>query len=70
MMKENITDENTTLTLESVQKQIDELKGSIKVLSDSKAENKISMVIFSGALDKILAALVIGSGAVAMGMDV
>lgn len=69
-MEKNITDKKTPLTLEAIQNQIDELKSSIKVLSDSKAENKISMVVFSGDLDKILAALVIGTGAVAMGMDV
>jgi len=33
-------------------------------------ENKISMVVFSGDLDKLLASLIISTGAVAMGMKV
>ncbi len=33
-------------------------------------ENKVSMVIFSGDMDKILAAFVIATGAVASGMEV
>ena len=32
--------------------------------------NKLSMVLFSGTVDKLMAASVIASGAVAMGMDV
>jgi peroxiredoxin family protein len=33
-------------------------------------ENKLSMVVFSGDLDKLLASLIISTGAVAMGMQV
>ncbi len=33
-------------------------------------ENKISMIVFSGDLDKLLASLIIATGAVAMGMKV
>ncbi len=33
-------------------------------------ENKMSMVVFSGDLDKLLAAMIIGTGAAAMGMKV
>lgn len=43
--------------------QMDEVKGKV-------TENKLSMVVFSGDLDKLLAAFIIGTGAVAMGMDV
>jgi peroxiredoxin family protein len=34
------------------------------------AENKLSMVVFSGDLDKLLASLIISTGAAAMGMQV
>ncbi|NNF98719.1 MAG: NADH dehydrogenase FAD-containing subunit [Desulfobacteraceae bacterium] len=33
-------------------------------------EDKVSMIVFSGDLDKVLASFVIGTGAVAMGMEV
>lgn len=60
----------SALNLEAVQKQIDEIKTQMESLSKAAPDNKISMVIFSGDLDKVLAALVIATGSVAMGMEV
>lgn len=48
-------------TLESIQNQIKEIQDGRK--------DKLSMVVFSGDLDKLLAAFIIATGAVAMGMD-
>jgi len=62
-------EENKTL-MKDLQTQIDELREQVLVLSDDNPENKLSMVVFSGDLDKLLAAFIIGSGAVGMGMDV
>ena len=39
-------------------------------LSKATPDNKISMIVFSGDLDKALAAFVIATGSVAMGLDV
>jgi len=58
------------LKLEEVQKQIAELKTRMEALSKATPSNKISMIVFSGDLDKVLASFVIATGAVAMGMDV
>ncbi len=55
---------------EELEKQIEEIKAQLKTLSDNQPENKISMIVFSGDLDKALAAFIIGTGAVAMGMEV
>jgi peroxiredoxin family protein len=52
------------------EKQLEELKAQVETLSQNQPENKISMVVFSGDLDKVLAAFIIGTGAVAMGMEV
>ena len=49
---------------------MEELKSRIDALSARTPDNKLSMVVFSGDLDKVLAAFIIGTGAVAMGMDV
>jgi len=49
-------------TLDSIQKEIGEIRDERK--------NKLSMVVFSGDLDKLLAAFIIATGAAAMGMDV
>ncbi len=53
-----------------IQKQIAELKSQMEALSKETPENKISMVVFSGDLDKVLAAFIIATGAAAMGMEV
>jgi len=47
-----------------------ELKNKVETLTKESAENKLSMIVFSGEMDKVLAALIIASGAAAMGMDV
>jgi peroxiredoxin family protein len=71
MKKINIDEgSDPALKLEAVQKQIDEIKAQMESLSKAAPDNKISMVIFSGELDKVLASLVIATGAVAMGMEV
>lgn len=53
-----------------IQKQIAELKAQVEALSQDAPENKISMIVFSGELDKVLAAFIIATGAAAMGMEV
>ncbi len=63
-------DTNSTLTLDAIQKQIEDLENRFQSLSNAVPEKKISMIVFSGEMDKVLASLIIATGAVAMGMDV
>ncbi|MFZ0450926.1 MAG: DsrE/DsrF/DrsH-like family protein [Desulfatiglandaceae bacterium] len=56
--------------LEAIQKQVLDLKAQLDSLSKNVAEDKLSMIVFSGDLDKVLAAFIIATGATAMGMDV
>ena len=42
----------------------------LESLSKGTPSNKLSMIVFSGDLDKVLASFVIATGAVAMGMEV
>jgi len=53
----------------SMEKQIEELKSKVTALDKKTPENKISMIVFSGDLDKALASFIIATGSVAMGMD-
>lgn len=55
---------------EDFKKQFAELKSQVESLSKDTPENKLSMIMFSGDMDKVLASLIIATGAVAMGMDV
>jgi len=58
------------VSLEAVAKQVADLKAQLESLSKNSQENKLSMIIFSGDLDRALASLIIATGAVAMGMEV
>ncbi len=49
--------------------QLAELKTKIESMEPGP-ENKLAMVVFSGELDKLLAAMIIATGAAAMGMKV
>ena len=60
---------STELTMEAVEKQLAELQGRIDVLDKKATDPKVSMIVFSGDLDKVLASFVIASGSVAMGME-
>jgi peroxiredoxin family protein len=59
-----------SLKLKSFQDQIDEIKTKLESLSKAAPQNKLSMIVFSGDLDKVLASFVVATGAVAMGMEV
>lgn len=50
-------------------KQISELQEKVMAL-EAGTENKLSMIVFSGELDKLLASFVIATGAAAAGMKV
>ena len=56
--------------LEELQAQFSGIKAEIESIKTQAAEDKLSMIVFSGDLDKILASFIIATGATAMGMDV
>ncbi|HIJ56272.1 MAG TPA: NADH dehydrogenase FAD-containing subunit [Deltaproteobacteria bacterium] len=53
-----------------MQEKFEEFQAQIDALKNKTPDNKLSMIVFSGDLDKVLASFVIATGAVAMGMDV
>jgi peroxiredoxin family protein len=55
--------------MQNIENQFTEFKSQLDVLNKKTAEDKCSLVVFSGDLDKVLASFVIATGAVAMGMD-
>jgi peroxiredoxin family protein len=58
------------VNIADLDRHVAELKDQVEALSKENTENKLSMIVFSGDMDKVLASLVIATGAVAMGMDV
>ena len=53
----------------NVEKELTELKQQVQNMRPG-AENKLTMIVLSGSLDKHLAAMIIATGAAAMGMKV
>jgi peroxiredoxin family protein len=56
------------MTVDDLAKQVADLRKQVENIKPG-AEDKISIIVFSGDLDKVLAAFVIATGAVAMGME-
>ncbi len=67
--KEALEPRKGALSLEHLSDQIEEIKGQLQSISNAAPENKLSMIVFSGDLDKALASFIVATGAVAMGMD-
>jgi peroxiredoxin family protein len=55
--------------MEQLEEQVKALQAQVKSMQKRSPENKLAIVVFSGDLDKVLASLVMATGAVAMGMD-
>ncbi|MBW1778104.1 MAG: DsrE/DsrF/DrsH-like family protein [Deltaproteobacteria bacterium] len=55
--------------MEALEQQIQEMKARLEGVEKRVPSNKISMIVFSGDLDRALAAFIIATGSVAMGMD-
>lgn len=55
--------------MQDVQAQLDALRKELNAVKSTGGEDKLSLVLFSGDLDKALAAFIIATGSVAMGMD-
>ena len=55
--------------MENIEARIEELQTQLNALQKKTPANKLAMVVFSGDLDKALAAFIIATGAVAMGME-
>ena len=56
--------------MKDIQKQIDELQKQVELLKKDQPKDKLSMIVLSGSLDKVIAAFIIATGAAAMGSEV
>ena len=56
--------------MKGIQKQIDELQKQVELLKKDQPKDKLSMIVFSGSLDKMIAAFIVATGAAAMGTEV
>jgi hypothetical protein len=56
-------------TMQNIEEQLAALQSRIEVLDKKTPDDKLSMIVFSGDLDKALASFIIATGAVAMGLE-
>jgi len=56
--------------MSTIEEQVAELKSQLDAMNNKTPANKLAIIAFSGDLDKTLAAMIIATGAVAMGMEV
>ena len=56
--------------MDDMLEQLQGLKDRIEVLEKTCSKDKLSILVFSGTLDKLLAAFIIATGAAAMGTEV
>jgi len=55
--------------MSTIEEQVAELKSQFDAMNNKTPANKLAIIAFSGDLDKTLAAFIIATGAVAMGME-
>jgi len=70
MSVSDVTSGDKTVTLEMLQEQLLTLEQRVEQVEESLPEDKIALIVFSGELDKVLAAFVIANGAAALGQEV
>ena len=56
--------------MEEMRKRIEQLESRIDRLEKNSPDDKLSIIVFSGSLDKLIAAFIIATGAAAMGSEV
>lgn len=70
MTVDDVTTQTQTVTVEALQEQLSALEKRLENVEESLPEDKVALVVFSGDLDKVLAAFVIANGAAALGQEV
>jgi len=56
--------------MSDIQNTVNDLRNRVEALERKSPKDKLSMVVFSGSLDKVLAAFIMATGAAAMGTSV
>jgi peroxiredoxin family protein len=60
----------TPQSLEAMAERFEQLEARLVELEETQPDDRVSLIVFSGELDKVLAAFVIATGAAAVGQEV
>ncbi len=63
-------DGQTQSKLAEIEERLRALEAQVQEIKSELPDNKVSIVVFSGDLDKVIASFIIATGAASMGMDV
>ncbi|MFQ5527840.1 MAG: DsrE/DsrF/DrsH-like family protein [Thermoanaerobaculia bacterium] len=70
MSESKVTANEAPVSLESMAERVALLESRLAEVEENQPEDRVSLVVFSGELDKVLAAFVIATGAAAVGQQV
>jgi len=70
MSVSDVTSSGKSVSAESLVERLTALETRLEALEESQPDDKVAIVVFSGDLDKVLAAFVIATGAAALGQEV
>jgi hypothetical protein len=54
------------MDMQNIENQFSQFKSQLEALNKKVPEDKLSLIVFSGDLDKVIASFIIATGAVAM----
>ncbi|MGB6336388.1 MAG: DsrE/DsrF/DrsH-like family protein [Thermoanaerobaculia bacterium] len=70
MSVSDVTSTGESVSAESLLERLTALETRLEALEESQPDDKVAIIVFSGDLDKVLAAFVIATGAAALGQEV
>ena len=70
MSVSDVTSSGNSVSAESLVERLTALETRLEALEESQPDDKVAIIVFSGDLDKVLAAYIIATGAAALGQEV
>ena len=70
MSVSDVTSSGKSVSAESLVERLTAVETRLEALEESQPDDKVAIVVFSGDLDKVLAAFIIATGAAALGQEV
>lgn len=70
MTVSDVTSSGKSVSAESLVERLAALETRLEALEESQPDDKVAIIVFSGDLDKVIAAFIIATGAAALGQEV
>lgn len=70
MSVSDVTSSGKSVSAESLVERLTALETRLEALEESQPDDKVAIIVFSGDLDRVLAAFIIATGAAALGQEV